>query len=56
MTFTLYSPKVNKNAYKSLIAAKYAGVKVELDPNFEFGKTNKTAEYLSWNPNGKVNG
>lgn len=54
MSYTLIAPKVNKNAYKSLIASKYAGVNLELAPDFEFGKTNKSPEYLKMNPNGKV--
>jgi len=53
-TYTLHSTKENKNTYKSLIAAKYAGASIDLASNFEFGKTNKTPEYLKMNPNGKV--
>ena len=53
MTYTLHATKVNKNAYKSLIAAKYAGVKVDL-AEVEMGKGNKTPEFLKLNPNGKV--
>ncbi len=53
MTYTLHATKVNKNAYKSLIAAKYAGVKVDL-AEVELGKGNKTPEFLKLNPNGKV--
>jgi elongation factor 1-gamma len=53
-TYTLHSTKENKNTYKTLIAAKYAGASVELVSNFEFGKSNKTPEFLKMNPNGKV--
>jgi elongation factor 1-gamma len=53
-TYTLHSTKENKNTYKTLIAAKYAGASIELNSNIEFGKTNKTPEYLKMNPNGKV--
>ncbi len=55
-TYTLHSTKENKNTYKTLIAAKYAGASVELVSNFEFGKSNKTPEFLKMNPNGKVIG
>ena len=54
MTYTLYGGKVNKNTYKGLIAAKYAGVKVDLKEGFEIGKDNKTPEFLKLNPCGKV--
>lgn len=50
----LHSPKVNKNAYKTLIAAEYVGVKVETTPDFQMGVTNKTPEFLKLNPIGKV--
>ncbi|CAI5464954.1 unnamed protein product [Closterium sp. Yama58-4] len=49
----LYTFSYNRNAYKALIAAEYTGAKVEV-PAFEFGKTNKTKEFLAWNPIGKV--
>ena len=53
-TYTLHSTKENKNTYKTLIAAKYAGASVNLASGFEMGKTNKTPEFLKMNPNGKV--
>jgi elongation factor 1-gamma len=53
-THILHSTKENKNTYKALIAAKYAGASVELTSGFEFGKSNKTPEFLKMNPNGKV--
>lgn len=52
--YTLHSTKENKNTYKALIAAKYAGVQIDVPDTFEFGKTNKTPEFLKLNPNGKV--
>jgi elongation factor 1-gamma len=36
----------NNNAYKALIAAKYAGVELDV-PAFNFGVTNRTPEYLA---------
>ena len=51
---TLYSQPGNKNTFKSLIAAQYAGVAIEVPANFEFGTTNKTPEFLALNPHGKV--
>lgn len=50
----LHSPKVNKNAYKALVAAEYVGVKVETTPDFQMGVSNKTPEFLKLNPMGKV--
>jgi elongation factor 1-gamma len=50
----LHAANTNKNAFKSLIAAEYSGVKVELNPNFEMGVTNKTPEFLKIHPIGKV--
>uniref|UniRef100_A0A2N9EYY6 EF-1-gamma C-terminal domain-containing protein n=1 Tax=Fagus sylvatica TaxID=28930 RepID=A0A2N9EYY6_FAGSY len=52
----LHAANTNKNAFKSLIAAEYSGVKVELNPNFEMGVTNKTPEFLKIHPIGKANG
>jgi elongation factor 1-gamma len=43
-----------KNVFKALIAAEYVGVKIELTPSFEMGVTNKTPEFLKFNPLGKV--
>ena len=50
----LHAGKTNKNAYKTLIAAEYSGIKVELVQNFEMGVSNKTPEFLKMNPIGKV--
>ncbi|XP_020221597.1 elongation factor 1-gamma [Cajanus cajan] len=54
MALILHATKTNKNAYKTLIAAEYTGVQVELAPNFEMGVSNKTPEFLKMNPIGKV--
>lgn len=43
----------NKNANKALIAAKYAGVAIDV-PRFQMGVDNKTPAFLKLNPNGKV--
>ncbi|XAR56289.1 hypothetical protein NMG60_11036715 [Bertholletia excelsa] len=54
MALVLHAGKTNKNAFKTLIAAEYSGVKVELAQNFEMGVSNKTPEYIKMNPIGKV--
>ncbi|KAL2342273.1 hypothetical protein Fmac_010213 [Flemingia macrophylla] len=54
MALILHATKTNKNAYKTLIAAEYTGVQVELAPNFQMGVSNKTPEFLKMNPIGKV--
>ncbi|KAJ3674818.1 hypothetical protein LUZ60_005434 [Juncus effusus] len=54
MALVLHSGQGNKNAYKSLIAAEYCGVKVELVKEFQMGVSNKTPEFLKMNPLGKV--
>jgi elongation factor 1-gamma len=51
---TLYTYPENFRAYKVLIAAKYSGAAVTVAPNFVFGETNKSAEYLKKFPTGKV--
>lgn len=51
----LHAAKTNKNTYKTLIAAEYSGVRVELAPDFEMGVSNKTPEFIKMNPIGKVN-
>jgi len=51
---TLYTYPNNFRAYKSLIAAKYSGANVKQDPDFVFGTTNKTEEFTSKFPLGKV--
>jgi len=54
--FTLWTPgpNMNPNAAKAVIAGKFGGVELDWVSNFEFGKTNKTEEYLKKNPNGQV--
>ncbi|KAI4296171.1 hypothetical protein L6164_036151 [Bauhinia variegata] len=54
MALILYSGNTNKNAYKTLIAAEFSGVKVEFAKNFEMGVSNKTSEFLKMNPIGKI--
>lgn len=54
MVLTLITQPGNKNSFKSLIAAKYAGVELTVPEGFEFGKTNRTPEFFKQNPNGKV--
>lgn len=54
MSLILHATNANKNAFKTLIAAEYSGVQVELAPNFEMGVSNKTPEFLKMNPMGKV--
>ena len=54
MALTLITQPGNKNSFKSLIAAQYAGVVLTVPEGFEFGKTNRTPEFLKLNPNGKV--
>eukprot|EP00124_Ichthyophonus_hoferi_P000434 Ihof_evm5s16 gene=Ihof_evmTU5s16 len=53
MAGTLYTYPNNLKAFKVLIAAEYAGVKVEV-PQFQLGVTNQTAEFLANFPSGKV--
>ncbi|PSS02911.1 Elongation factor 1-gamma like, partial [Actinidia chinensis var. chinensis] len=50
----LHAGKTNKNAFKTLIAAEYSGVHVEMAQNFEMGVSNKTPEFIKMNPIGKV--
>ncbi|XP_058776435.1 elongation factor 1-gamma 2-like [Vicia villosa] len=54
MALILHTGEGNKNAYKALIAAEYASVQVQYTPNFEFGVSNKTPQFLKMNPLGKV--
>ncbi|XAR49337.1 hypothetical protein NMG60_11032506 [Bertholletia excelsa] len=54
MALVLHAGKTNKNAFKTLIAAEYSGVQVELAKNFEMGVSNKTPEFIKMNPIGKV--
>ncbi|XP_058743184.1 elongation factor 1-gamma 3-like isoform X2 [Vicia villosa] len=54
MALILHTGEGNKNVYKALIAAEYASVQVQYTPNFEFGVSNKTPQFLKMNPLGKV--
>lgn len=53
MALRLLTYPGNYRAYKVLIAAQYAGVKIET-PDFKIGTDNKSAAFLEKNPNGKV--
>eukprot|EP00112_Aurelia_sp_Birch-Aquarium-sp1_P012904 Seg272.3 transcript_id=Seg272.3/GoldUCD/mRNA.D3Y31 product="Elongation factor 1-gamma" protein_id=Seg272.3/GoldUCD/D3Y31 len=50
---TLYTYPDNFRAFKALIAAEYSGAKVKT-ADFEFGKTNKSPDFLKKFPLGKV--
>ncbi|XP_055601295.1 elongation factor 1-gamma [Uranotaenia lowii] len=54
MAGTLYTYPDNFRAYKALIAAQFSGAKVTVSPNFVFGETNKSADFLKKFPLGKV--
>nr|CAD7590674.1 unnamed protein product [Timema genevievae] len=51
---TLYTYPENFRAFKILIAAQYAGTNVKVSPDFVFGETNKTKDFLNKFPLGKV--
>ena len=54
---TLYTYPENFRAYKALVAAQYSGAKIKVvssPPDFKFGETNKSAEFLKKFPTGKV--
>ncbi|KAJ1108689.1 hypothetical protein NDU88_006060, partial [Pleurodeles waltl] len=54
---TLYTYPDNWRAFKALIAAQYSGANVTVQsapPQFQFGQTNKTPEFLKKFPLGKV--
>ncbi|KAI9593497.1 glutathione S-transferase [Syncephalis fuscata] len=54
MTFgTVHSYPQNPRVAKALIAAQYNGVEIA-QPEFEFGKTNKTPDFLAKFPTGQV--
>jgi len=51
---TLYGVSEDIRTKKILIACKYSGAKLTLEPDFTFGKTNKSDEFLEKFPLGKV--
>ncbi|KAJ0175908.1 hypothetical protein K1T71_008082 [Dendrolimus kikuchii] len=53
-TGVLYTYPENFRAYKALIAAQYSGADVKVAPNFVFGETNKSEDFLKKFPAGKV--
>ena len=50
----MYTYPDNFRAFKVLIAAEYSGAKVKTAPNFVFGETNTSKEFLAKFPTGKV--
>jgi elongation factor 1-gamma len=50
----LYTYPHNFRAYKALIAAQYSGSKIDIASDFVFGETNKSEQFLSKFPLGKV--
>jgi len=52
--YIIHSIPNNPNVFKALITGQYSGIEVTITPNFEFGVTNKTPEFLKLNPLGKV--
>ncbi|KAL0911391.1 hypothetical protein M5K25_019528 [Dendrobium thyrsiflorum] len=54
MALVIHAGSTNKNAFKTLIAAEYSGIEVELVKNFQMGVSNKSPEFLKMNPIGKV--
>lgn len=54
MALIIHAGNGNNNAWKTLIAAEYCGVKVELVKDFQMGVSNKTPEFLKMNPMGKI--
>jgi elongation factor 1-gamma len=54
MPHTLYCTPQHAASCKSLIAAKYGGVDIEVAKDFQMGVTNKSPEYLKLNPFGKI--
>ncbi|CAK1543315.1 unnamed protein product [Leptosia nina] len=50
----LYTYPENFRAFKALIAAQYSAADVKVSPNFVFGETNKSQEFLKKFPAGKV--
>eukprot|EP00475_Leptophrys_vorax_P043189 TRINITY_DN8232_c0_g1_i1.p1 TRINITY_DN8232_c0_g1~~TRINITY_DN8232_c0_g1_i1.p1 ORF type:complete len:421 (+),score=78.91 TRINITY_DN8232_c0_g1_i1:142-1404(+) len=53
MALKFYNFPGNRNGFKVLIAAEFNGTKIE-QPTFQFGVTNKSKEFLAWNPIGKA--
>jgi elongation factor 1-gamma len=53
MVYTIYTYPQNPNADKALIAAEYVGEDIKV-AEVQLGKSNKTEEFLTMNPLGKV--
>eukprot|EP00054_Salpingoeca_dolichothecata_P031508 m.263734 g.263734 ORF g.263734 m.263734 type:complete len:429 (+) comp27178_c0_seq1:189-1475(+) len=54
MSCKLYTFANNPRAFKIQVAAAYAGVAVDVVPNFKLGETNKTEDFTRQFPFGKV--
>jgi elongation factor 1-gamma len=55
MSIRIYTYPHNPYVAKAKIAAQYGGVtNIEEENNIKMGETNKTEEFLGWNPLGKV--
>ncbi|CAK4070449.1 unnamed protein product [Aphanomyces euteiches] len=54
MAYKLHTYPGNYRVFKSLIAAEYNGINIEVTENFQMGVDNKTPEFLKFNPIGKV--
>jgi len=54
MVNKLYTYPENFRAYKALVAAQYSGTPLEVVKDFKYGETNKTEQFLSKFPSGKV--
>jgi len=52
--YVIHSYPGNPNVFKAIVAAEYAGIKVEYPQNFQMGVENKTSDFLVKNPNGQV--
>ena len=50
----LYTYPKNFRAYKALVAAQFSGTNVEIDSDFVFGETNKSDNFMTKFPLGKV--
>lgn len=53
MALKLYTSTGNKNGFKALIAAEFAGVHIDVLP-FQWGETNKSPDFLRLTPIGKI--
>lgn len=54
MAYSMHTYSGDFRAFKGLIAAQFAGVDVEFNPDFEMGKDNMTKAFKKMSPMGKV--